>query len=456
MSQTLHDSAAARLRLAGDGFEAGYGPLATDAPPVEDPCDALADLFMSGGGYAPESLATPMMPAAASRLGPGAANARIIREEPVALTRPHAAPVEAMVLGHLPVLASAWGPQFARFVAAGQAPEPARPVALVRFRAGSLSIEVFGSSSHHESTAPPESDWGEAVARASRLAARWLVSVDATGEPELADLVRSRQIAGLTLLTGADEAATVACYRTIKALLGPDSGLDTEPLPVRIAVMGAHDGAEAGERLARATEAFLGFRPTVVHAGGRIEPAPAMLVFRGAADADLDDVLVAIGRTHAPEASGRGAGADRLSQVPPAEAIPEQRGPIVGPGANHASDLIALFPGARALPLRCPHAREVQFAADAAGSLHVLAWDDSAAEPPVASIAAAGAWAVLNGELVASACPGVASPTDRAPVQHLFTRDARRLRGLLDTSVKVHLVLAAPQGATTMVAGELN
>jgi hypothetical protein len=99
----------------------------------------------------------------------------------------------------------------------------------------------------------------------------------------------------------------------------------------------------------------------------------------------------------------------------------------------------------------------VQFAADTSGGVHALAWDHEGAGPPVASLTAAAAWATLNADLVVAANAQIASPTTTAVVQHVFTRDAKRVRGLLDTGVKIHLVLpVASARGDALVAGELN
>ncbi len=459
MSQTAHEppTAASRLRLAvleeSDALHAD-----TPHPPaarVAEECDALADLFMSGGSLAPEVGSAECLPLTSSRLGPCASNARPVRVAPTPAARPPHAPVEAMVLGHLPVLASAWGPQYARALAA----ELARPVALVRFRAGTVSVELFGDQ-------PPEShdaenDLHAGLARASRRAARWLVSVDATGEPVLADLLRSRSLASLTLLTGVDEAASVACYRTMKSMLGPDRDPDADNCPVRIAVMGSSAGEarESGDRLARAVETFLGFKPEVMHAGARIEPAPSTLLFRGPSEATLGDALDIIRKAPAPDDAAPlpAAGPSPATAPSIGETFTVSRAPAAPLAADATTALVSFLPGLRGLALRCPHARDVQFAAGPDGLLHALAWDVEHAGPPVASLAAAGAWATLNAELVAAACPGVV-PSAGVPVtQHVFTRDAKRVRGLLDTGVKIHLVITTPaHPGAPMVAGELN
>jgi len=447
MSQTAHDApgSAARLRLSTD----------TDTLPiaaVQDQCDALADLFMTGGGMAPPGRAS-VTPLASSPSTPTPFGKPSPHHSAVIAAGLAHAPIEAIVLGHLPVLASAWAPQYARGLAAALS----LPVALLRFRAGSVSVEVHGAPEHDPIDAEP--DLASGMVRAARLAARWLVSVDAISEPLLADLLRSNAIGSLTLLTGADEAASVACYRTIKSLLGAERETEAQPVLVRIAVMGAGEAParQAGDRLARAVETFLGFRPEVIVSGDRIEPAPTACFFRGASDAALADALDIIRRTPRAE----------LASPAPAERVPAafpELGTSEMPSTHvrvaepvSVPHLAALLRDLRAVELRCPHAREIEFAACPDGKLHALAWDGGDSAPPIAALAAAGAWALLNADLIGTACPGIALRDGDGPVQHVFTRDARRVRGLLDTPVRIHLVMpSAGHAGAALVAGELN
>lgn len=451
MTQTVHDAAepALHLRLTPDDDGEAVGGAG-----LQGECDALADLFMAGTGAVPLVDPTPA-PVASSRLGPVAHRPSPRPEPPPASCTSAPAPIEAMVLGHLPVLASAWAPQYARVLAA----TTAGPVGLVRFRSGTVTVEVHGTPPREEAAGEPTVD--AAIARAAASASRWLISVDATGEPALADMLRAGRVQTLTLLTGADEAASVACYRTMKSLLG-GAGSEPEIADVRIAVMGAAEARarETGDRLARAAEAFLGFTPMVLPCAARIEPAPSVVLFRGQSEATLADALEIIGRTRPPAAPAPTASAPVLpgEVVVPAAPGTATRPPAsaqtkTGPGAAGGA-LASLVPDLRPLGVVCPYAREVEFACRAdTGRLQVLAWDSSDGAPPVAALAAASAWAVLNAELIGAACPGVS--LGEAPVQRVFTRDARRVRGLLDSPVRVHLVLGG-EGPTGAVCGELN
>ncbi|MFI4897364.1 MAG: hypothetical protein ACIARR_06025 [Phycisphaerales bacterium JB059] len=106
----------------------------------------------------------------------------------------------------------------------------------------------------------------EAIRDARGRCAHWVVRVDETEEPAL---IARDDIAEITVLTGADEAAIVASYRLMKSLASDrDRRLhDDEGPELRLAIMGSeHEQAmAAGEKLERAARAFLS-RPVQVSA----------------------------------------------------------------------------------------------------------------------------------------------------------------------------------------------
>jgi hypothetical protein len=92
----------------------------TDAGFKSDAYDALQELFLGdGSGARRGAMAASGAPA----------QARAVR-------------IEGLILGHLPVLASAWATQYARHLAATMNV----PVALLRLRAGEGALDVFGPS----------------------------------------------------------------------------------------------------------------------------------------------------------------------------------------------------------------------------------------------------------------------------------------------------------------------
>src|SRR5262249_33903539 len=146
--------------------------------------DALADLFLGENGAA--------RPAASSGASEASSPAR---------PAPAAGPlVEGLILGHLPVLASAWVQQYARQLAM----DHNGPVAPLRLRAGEASLEVIGSRLKEDCHQKPGLEL--ALAEAAAHAVAWLLRVDETTEPRLPELPG---FSAITLLTGADEAAVV-------------------------------------------------------------------------------------------------------------------------------------------------------------------------------------------------------------------------------------------------------
>ncbi|MBU6413530.1 MAG: hypothetical protein KGS45_08650 [Planctomycetes bacterium] len=212
--------------------------------------------------------------------------------------------VEAIVQGHLPIFASAWVPQYARSIVQ----ETQSAVALIRVRHGQISVERFALDSASSAALPKHATLAEAVE--SARAARVLVQVDEIAEP---DLWRTPGLDRITVLTGADEAAMVACYRTLKTIgqelshdLSPDAVEDvgTPSTPaLAIAVLGATSerAAQTITRIQRAATNFLSRQVHGSHAAGRIGSGSSQTLFRGVAlDGDSSPVaLIALIRASA-------------------------------------------------------------------------------------------------------------------------------------------------------------
>lgn len=285
--------------------------------------DALADLFLGEGGPAlastrpgvPEAVVKPPVGAAvASSPTAHATAAPALKLAGEQSSPPRAAPpprpshgpsnqrppshptrrpdgFEAIALGHLPVMASAWAMQYVRSVAA----ERQQPVAVLRVGAGRVSLELVGEAS----IASAESF--EKLAEASRAAARltdlWLLRVDEPNETLLGEIEGVRAI---TLLTGADEVAVASCYRAIKGYL--DLGLiardDDEGagLTLRLAIMGAtpERAADAAGRIRRAASTYLGCSVQSVICAPKIAPSTARTLFRQDSEQPIKDVVAAV------------------------------------------------------------------------------------------------------------------------------------------------------------------
>ncbi|MBL8759679.1 MAG: hypothetical protein JNL50_00090 [Phycisphaerae bacterium] len=481
------------------------------------PTDALADLFLGDGPLAPARAfesspprpAEPVAPAPSVNLGPSAPfveDTSIRQHDRHDDLGPLPEPrVEALILGHLPVLASAWVGQFTKLSA-----DDAGCTALLRVRAGTTSIDLFNASAEPAPCASPE----DAVRAANSQARRWLVQVDETDEPALAALP---SITSLTLLCGSDDAAVVACYRTLKSLGTRD---DTRDKIVRLAIMGAAgDKAKAAaDKLAAASRTFLGREIELVPGAVRVTAWNSRTLFRGISPASLDSLVPLLECRGQPAPTGdaaptppeapmtpdararnvtrtdayRAALHDVMSpagQVGPLESrrprrpldpvlatqttpdmAPESASdaaptptPVsipdalrsdtphapVSPSFAAPSALVALIEGLSPISLACPVAPGVALARDAAGSLHLVASARAPGETGRAwcELDAALAWATLNAPLLAAA----AALRVAAPTCHLLAGEPREARRLLDSGVRVYAMCANKDG--TPIAG---
>ncbi len=116
----------------------------------------------------------------------------------------------------------------------------------------------------------------------------------------------------------------------------------------------------------------------------------------------------------------------------------------------------ALIEGLGVLESECPYATGVTLAADELGALHLIADDADGSDEAVRQLTAAATWASAHGKLLRKAEPSLGD-AGREPVRHLLTNDAKRVRNLLDTDLKVHLVTEVSLGGQRgRVAIEIN
>ncbi len=423
----------------------GKGRFQSLTEPASGEFDALADLFLGPDGFEE----APMRSRASGEGAP--------------------APIEALVLGHLPVLAPAWVKQYASF----RASELGGPVALIRIAGSQVLIEWVGLST----TVTPASSLQEAVDMASAHARAWVLRVDEPLEPVLAG-DSAGAVAALTLLSGTDEAAIVACYRALKGLASDDSDGGPE---LGVVWMGSdQDKADqAMDKVRRACAAFLS-RP-VRNAGcvERIDTTASTVLYKGSAPS-LTDLLHALQNARPPrhEPPAPGQGILRLATPQPIEDLdaadacdPQAASPVQGdrvgvsaerpvpaPAAKppHPQSLSGHLPGLSTLPITCPDAPKVELAFDAAGRLAVLARALGEAPVPqaLADLASAQAWAAKNAQLLRLALPTVKNVDAAA---HLLTDRPREARRLLDGPVQVHALLAVQiEGKTAWACAPIN
>lgn len=466
---------------------------------ASQPVDTLADLFLGDGPLAPElatdphnvgsprpdvrdpwrrdlGVASSLHDAPAPVSGPLAGDAPEPHTQPAPFPEPA---IEALILGHLPVLASVWVGQFARL----GVESAGGPVALLRVRAGTASVDLFRAGADVAECATID----DAIRAANTCARRWIIQVDETEEPSLAALPN---ISALTLLCGADDAAVVACYRALKSLGARD---ETSEKVIRLAIMGATgDKAKAAaEKLASASRTFLGRDIELVRGANQVSAWDARTLFRGPSPASLGSLVSRL------ECRGTPAGASRAETTPASipeipvgrarsvtrteafrtalrdvmqprvgtESAPQASGtdPIAAPPAPEpmasspagplpsiaAAGLVGLIEGLAPIPLSCPVAPGVALARDAGGSLHLVARSDAAGDVGRAwcELDAAAGWATMNAPLLAAA----AAVRSTAPARHLLAREPRAARRLLDSGVRVYALCAQRDG--TPIAG---
>ncbi len=162
-----------------------------------------------------------------------------------------------LLVGHLPVMGGLWLTQFADRDARGVG-----ATALVRVLHGEVEIEVLRAGGRRtEATA--DQPFEEVVTTLARTVGRWIFCVFGDAESEIPTALDG--IDRVVLLTGADDAATVAAYKLLKRFVEHAERAGGTVCPVEVSVVGATD-AEAGElvdRLDRTTRAFLRTNLTV-------------------------------------------------------------------------------------------------------------------------------------------------------------------------------------------------
>lgn len=472
--------------------------------------DALADLFLGDepARAAPQQAASPLRLVPAERPASDHARAQPAPSpSPAPRPTPSVIPAgfEAIVLGHLPVMASAWAMQYARTLAG----QRRAPVAVLRVGGGRLSLELVGEPG--ERAFDTSDSLAAAVRTATGLTDAWLLRVDESAETQLPKIPG---VTGLTLLTGADEAAVVGSYRVIKGLA--ENGLlprtadedasavdhDAPSVTLRLAVMGAADdkARAAADRIRAASSTYLGCTVASVACSPRIAPASTSTLYRGQTDKSAADLvadvvqmwesiarepLIAPRPIGNPVSSAQAAANDPApvfartgAAIPPALIADMGASPApaptravdigaeshsrIGPrpaAADRVGGHAAMIAGIAPLPFRCPHAPRVEFACAADGTMHLLVSCDSAADPSdrhgpraVEHLLAAAAWADANADLLRHVRPGLRCGP-REVMLHVFTSSPKDVRGLLDTAVRVHASVPTAAGP---VAIELN
>lgn len=509
-----------------EGGPVAYGRIELGYP-FED-ADVLADLFLNDGPTvakigpnglvkptaAPEPFFAEPKPQSRTEARPlGEARPVVASNKPSASRSPEQTEVELLLVGHLPVLGSAWVLQYAKHVAQ----HSGRPVGLIRLSGGEATIDLTLPPSEVPPPSGPMPSIAEAVKYVAQRTGRWIIRLDESADrASAADAASSIRIADrVTVLTGADEAAVVGCYRVIKTL---EPG---EAAPhLHVAVMGSNPAraAEAAGKLSRAAEKFLKSRVTSETCSAKITPGSSVNVYRGRPNAGHADLIALLQGGPAPTEAAREAAHEALepASIEPeveieavdhefehvhalAEASPEVEAPVAEPTfpvseaasqsiSHPVQPRIEMGPAPTAKPAqvlapsiaavatpafdsrglarhlesleslasRCPYAPEVELAVDPDGRLHLIARAANDPGMTLGALTTAKSWAEAHASLMTMAHPRLRTAS---AVCHLMTDAPKSVRRLGDSDLKLHL-LTAPAGTAETDAGwvcvELN
>jgi len=415
---------------------------------IDDRFDRLASLFL--GDHEPTP--TGGMEAVISRATSSA-------------SREGAAVITPLVPGNLPVLAHPWIWHVAARL-------DARPSALIRMAGDGVQVAMLNA------TGPAESECGDLAAwllQAATVARRWFVVPRSGGE---IDTVSALEADEAVVVSGGDEAATVAAYQWVRRLVESAKNAGRSAPLTPIAIVGCEEGAakEAAATVSTASQAFLQQPVPLAGAFPRLERT-AVSEQRFFGEVVQPAELLAAIRTAGAAAWARGAapGAPqqpvhpqaaprpvappimRPAPMPPvapvyAEATPSVAAsapmpatvaaPVASPMvvAGMPEAVASCIPGLWPVAIRCPGHPQVEFATDEAGRLHLLATHEHAA-----ALRPARAWAQRHAGILRAGFPGLAA--DPLPlVERLVFTDATRAIEWHHAGVRLDLLVRSPAG----------
>lgn len=476
--------------------------------PFED-ANVLADLFLGDGPtvakIGPQGLVRPVSgqsqaflaepkpsvrPGATTRAEPSTKSTTAVRTGALAAKKPE---VELLLVGHLPVLGSAWVLQYAKHVAQ----RTGSPVGLIRLSGGEATIDLTLPPSEVPPQCGPMPSIADAVHYVAERTGRWIIrldeSADRTTPADAASCIHAAD--RVTVLTGADEAAVVGCYRVIKTL---EPGDATPGLHVAVMGSNAARAEEAAGKLSRAAEKFLKSRVTSEACSAKLTPGSSVNVYRGRPNAGHSQLISLLRGGPAPAEEARvleprsadgvidheshdeieeaATGDFKISQEPPLVATassfltsstdrlpdaalsssqPETERPraeerdvqasLSRPSAAIArTDRLGLarhLANLETIASACPYAPDVELALDPDGRLHLIA--RTAGDPglSLSALTTAKSWAEAHAPLMAMAHPALRSAV---AVCHLLTDAPKSVRRLGDSDLKLHLLTAPP------------
>jgi hypothetical protein len=387
---------------------------------IDDRFDRLASLFL--GDHEPTP--TVGMEAAMHRAAPSA-------------PREAAAVITPLVAGNLPVLAHPWLWHVAARL-------DARPTALLRLASDGVQVALLNASGPAESDRSDLAAW---LLEAATVARRWFVVPRSGGEIETVSALEAEEA---VVVTGGDEAATVAAYQWVRRLVEAARSMGRAAMLTPIAVVGCDEAAarQVAASVSTASQSFLGQPVPLAGVFPKLERTPVMQQrFYGEA-VQPGELLAAI-RTAGAAAWARGAAptATRPSRVaepappPTIEATPSvaaSPAPLVNAGMPET--LASCVPGLWPVSIRCPGHSHVEFATDEGGRLHLLATLEHAA-----ALRPAAAWAQRHAPMLRAGFPGLAA--DPLPlVERLVFTDATRAVEWHHAGVRLDLLVRSAGG----------
>lgn len=405
---------------------------------IDDRFDRLASLFL--GDHEPTS--TGGMEAVISRAASSA-------------SREGAAVITPLVPGNLPVLAHPWIWHVAARL-------DARPSALIRMAGDGVQVAMLNATGAAESACGDLAAW---LLQAATVARRWFVVPRSGGE---IDTVSALEADEAVVVSGGDEAATVAAYQWVRRLVESAKNAGRSAPLTPIAIVGCEEAAakDAAATVSTASQAFLQQPVPLAGAFPKLERT-AVSEQRFYGEVVQPAELLAAIRTAGAAAWARGAapGAPQPAPRPAAPSVtrpmpapmptfPEATpsvaasapasigvpigAPLVMAGAPEA--LASCIPGLWPVAIRCPGHPQVEFATDEAGRLHLIAGHEQAA-----TLRPARAWAQRHASILRAGFPGLAA--DPLPlVERLVFTDATRAIEWHHAGVRLDLLVRSPAG----------
>lgn len=293
-------------------------------------------------------------------------------------------------------------------------------VALVRAAAGSTAVDLI--TGEEPISAHGSSGLDAALATVSGVAKRVILRVDEASEPELLD---RPEVDTITILTGADEAAVVASYRLIKTL---DASLgeqfeDEDAPRLKLAVMGAgrEQAGDACEKLRNAVETFITRPIEIVVGAGRIDATGTTNIYRDAQAHPAGHIIDGLVRASHDASAGPRGGPEAETDFADVPAGGLETEAPVADGKPAACEIEAK-PGAGG-PIEAPVTGDPQASAGSVGDKQFDTGRDEGAAPLVGE----GLCALIPGlrpiETRCPKAPGVELAVDGKGRLHLLVCD---------------------------------